>query len=164
MRCFITVGSTEFDALIAAATAPKCLEKMHRLGITELLIQMGGGKIELQEGQRCGVNIDFYNYKDDISTDIAEADLVIGHAGAGTCLEVLRARKPLVVVINEELMDNHQRELADRLAELGHVLCTLPNGLAKVLELPELFQRKPFPQPDYRILTTIIDRYMGIVD
>lgn len=47
------------------------------------------------------------------------------HTGAGSCLEVLGANKPLVVVINEELMNNHQVELADQLSSDGHLFyCT----------------------------------------
>jgi len=37
-------------------------------------------------------------------------------------MEVLAGHKPLVVVINEDLMDNHQLELAQQLHNDGHVL------------------------------------------
>jgi beta-1,4-N-acetylglucosaminyltransferase len=45
--------------------------------------------------------------------------------GAGSCLEVLAANKPLIIVVNEDLMDNHQMELASQLYSDGHALyCT----------------------------------------
>jgi len=47
---------------------------------------------------------------------------VVYFEGAGSCMEVLAASKPLVVVINEDLMDNHQLELAQQLYNDGHVL------------------------------------------
>jgi len=47
----------------------------------------------------------------------------VSPAGAGSCLETLEKGKPLVVVINEKLMNNHQLELAKQLHRDGHVLC-----------------------------------------
>ncbi|EFO18573.1 glycosyltransferase 28 domain containing 1 [Loa loa] len=164
MHCFVTVGSTEFDGLIRAVVERKCLESLNQIGITDLLIQIGRGKVQLKKGNRCGVNINYYRYKDDILQDITGADLVIGHAGAGTCLEVLRCQKPFVVVVNEELMNNHQWELAERLHELGHIFCTKPNDLAEIIRLPEILKRKPFAGPDYSILANTILRHMGIDD
>jgi beta-1,4-N-acetylglucosaminyltransferase len=48
--------------------------------------------------------------------------LVVSHAGSGTILQALRVDVPLVVVPNSELLDNHQVELADALAEQEYVV------------------------------------------
>ncbi len=46
-------------------------------------------------------------------------------SGAGSCLEALGAGKPLLVVVNDKLMDNHQLELARQLHMDSHLLyCT----------------------------------------
>ena len=92
-----------------------------------------------------------------------EANLIVGHAGAGTCLvseafifwfhcfqlqEALGLGKPFIAVINNALMDDHQKELAEQLAKDGHLLCALPENLATTLRNPSLFNLVPFPRND----------------
>lgn len=43
-------------------------------------------------------------------------------SGSGTILDALRMAVPLIVVPNEELLDNHQVELAEALAEQEYVV------------------------------------------
>lgn len=87
------------------------------------------------------------------------ADLIIGHAGAGTALEVLKLRKPMIAVVNDKLMDNHQTELADRLHELGHLIKTVPSELHEALLSPQLFSPKHFEHsPPNRFSNYLVEK------
>lgn len=46
------------------------------------------------------------------------------HSGSGSIMEALSLQKPLVVVINDRLMNNHQTELARQLCKDSHLLYT----------------------------------------
>lgn len=41
--------------------------------------------------------------------------------GSGTIIDTLRSNKPLIVVPNPTLLDNHQVDLAEELDKLGHL-------------------------------------------
>lgn len=94
------------------------------------------------------MTVRYFDYSPSIAQEITTADLIISHAGAGTALEVLRKNKPLICVINDELMDNHQTELAGELAARGHVYSATPGTLARVLGAAELGRLEPFPPAD----------------
>ncbi|GMG15312.1 unnamed protein product [Phytophthora fragariaefolia] len=51
-------------------------------------------------------------------------DLVISHVGAGSIMDGLALKKKLVVVVNTALMDNHQTELAEAMADQKYCLQT----------------------------------------
>jgi len=175
LHCFVTVGSTEFGKLVESILSSDVISALHSLGFKELYIQCGSGKIppdfnkeilgdaeESWRDVRCGIEIKMFHYKSNILAEMQRADLIIGHAGAGTTLEALELGKPLVVVINDALADNHQFELAERLAKDEHLLFTTPNELAETLKHPKLFDLNPFPKADPSIFATFLDAQLGI--
>lgn len=83
-------------------------------GCKTLTLQVGQGEI-LADTEIKGIKINSFSIKPSILEDIRNSDLVISHAGAGSCIDVLKVKKTLIVVINEDLMDNHQEELAKKL-------------------------------------------------
>ena len=87
---FVTVGTTEFDSLIRALDDPSVYALFARAGFTRLVVQMGRGQYEPlhRESAPSSLAVDVYRFKPSITPDVARADLVIGHAGAGTALEV----------------------------------------------------------------------------
>lgn len=48
--------------------------------------------------------------------------------GSGSIFETLTAQKPLIVVPNPLLMDNHQVELGEQLTEMGHLVSMVGAG------------------------------------
>ena len=84
---------------------------------------------------------------------------MIAHAGAGTALEVLRKGKPLICVINDDLMNNHQAELAEELSRGGHVLSATPSTLGAVFSEAQFDKLTPFPAVD----TAVFRDFLGAV-
>uniref|UniRef100_A0A8C9AFG3 UDP-N-acetylglucosamine transferase subunit ALG13 n=1 Tax=Prolemur simus TaxID=1328070 RepID=A0A8C9AFG3_PROSS len=127
MKCvFVTVGTTSFDDLVACVSARDNLQVIKSLGYNRLILQIGRGMVVPEPFSTESFTLDVYRYKDSLKEDLQKADLVISHAGAGSCLETLEKGKPIVVVINEKLMNNHQLELAKQLHKGGHLFyCTL---------------------------------------
>lgn len=74
------------------------------------------------------LEVEAFNYKHGTvwKTLYKNADLIVSHAGAGSCLEALENKRKLLVVINETLMDNHQIELASALKERSYLEYCLP--------------------------------------
>ncbi|CAB4253077.1 similar to Saccharomyces cerevisiae YGL047W ALG13 Catalytic component of UDP-GlcNAc transferase, required for the second step of dolichyl- linked oligosaccharide synthesis [Maudiozyma barnettii] len=74
-------------------------------------------------------------------------DLVISHGGTGSILDSLRLRKPLIVCVNDNLMDNHQQQIADKFENSGYIVsCTAtPSSLTKSLTTIQGTTLKQFP-------------------
>lgn len=70
MKCFVTVGSTQFEKLIFTILTDDILQQFSNIGINKLIVQNGSGKIpeclnyikspegeEVWEAKLCGVEV-----------------------------------------------------------------------------------------------------------
>lgn len=63
----------------------------------------------------------------------------------------------MLIVINEDLMDNHQSELASKLSETNYAEHCTVDTLEQSLNNIQSKQIKPFPKQDTTILANFID-------
>ncbi|CAK8697036.1 unnamed protein product [Clavelina lepadiformis] len=162
MSVFVTVGTTSFETLIETVTSKLIVQTLRTLGYKNLTVQYGRGIYEVEEVSCSQFSVTGYRYKSSILDDIENADLVISHAGAGSCLEVLEARKPLIVVVNEKLMNNHQFELAKQFHQDGHLLYCTCSTLASTLKDMDLSSLKPLPPPKTSQCVLHIKEHFGL--
>ena len=159
---FVTVGTTSFDKLIQVVSSDAVVEMFQKLGYSKLELQIGRGEYEPRERDNVnGVELTYFRYKDSIKDHIEQADLVISHAGAGSVLETLQAGRPLLVVINEDLMDNHQLEVAYQLHKDGHLYYCTPSQLLQVLHTLDISKLKPFESGQPQKFASFLDKVMG---
>lgn len=92
----MTVGSTQFDALIGAVCSKSAIDALRKRGITQIILQTGMGTFRPPgcEGRQSvadvnGMILYFYSFKNDISDDIRKAEIVITHAGSLWCIFLL---------------------------------------------------------------------------
>jgi beta-1,4-N-acetylglucosaminyltransferase len=204
MIVFVTVGSTRFDALVEAVISEAVLSTLRDLGYDRLILQRGNSIIKSEESdpesysiQQQGVEIEIWKYKPSIQAEFEQADLIISHAGelpvpnetncklniregSGTILDVLRLGKPLIVVPNPTLLDNHQEELASALQAQGYLKATsiqwallfvasgcsmtsTARNLASTIASFEPHNLVPFPPFDGSRFSKLVDEEMGFI-
>lgn len=158
-----------------------CLQALADLGYTKIVLQIGRGKFEPSENTD-SVELSYYRYKNSLEPDIVSADLIISHAGSGTCLEVLAKRKPLIVVVNQTLQvkffnfhaqrngtkllfllqDNHQIELAERLAKDDHLRYCTPETLIPTVSDFDASTLVPFEEGNPKLFADWLNNYFCV--
>ncbi|KAH8117375.1 glycosyl transferase [Phellopilus nigrolimitatus] len=172
MHALVTVGSTQFDDLVEVALSQPVLKSLFNKGFARLVVQCGkyaatSALGDANEGQwrlkREGIEIEVWTYKPSLKDEYDAAQMVISHAGSGTILDVLRLGKPLIVMPNPTLLDNHQMDLASELDRLGYLRASTPKTLAIDIESFETHNLQPFPPMDPSRFRNLLDEEMGFL-
>ncbi|KAF8389488.1 hypothetical protein HHK36_026183 [Tetracentron sinense] len=108
--------------------------------------------------------VDYFTFSSSIADHLKSASLVVSHAGSGSIFETLRLGKPLIVVVNEDLMDNHQSELAEELAERKHLFYARPQTLLQTITDMNLESIVPYPPADATPVAKLINMFLGFQD
>lgn len=192
--CFVTIGATaSFSALIKAVLSKDFCKALQSHKYTDLLIQYGKDGKTLYE-QSLSLNEEDFQGGSQLNISGFDIDMaglgrymrqakgtgvkgavdgvVVSHAGSGTILDALRISVPLIVVPNTELLDNHQVELAEVLAEQEYVVYGRLENLAQALDDAEALRKrqKEWPPPNSgehrqaRGLKGVMDDEMGFLD
>lgn len=149
-------ATVPFPELVELVLSQGCLERLKNYGFVRVIVQFGRGyKEEFKRGvntihgipQSCSLDdrelgccsgeslsmsvlgaleIIGIEYSTRVHDIVQIADLVISHAGTGSILDSLRLKKPLIVCVNDRLMDNHQQQIADKFQQKNYVWACKP--------------------------------------
>lgn len=166
----VTVGSTRFDELVAAVDNLAFAAAVRDAGYDRLVIQAGEGdymphRMFPSNCKSCllenGLLVEWFTYVPSLEPYFSSAGLVISHAGAGSIFETLRRGIPLITVPNRLLMDNHQKELAERLAADRLLVVASPERLTETVRSCDASSLRKYVSGDVCSMVDRIDEVCG---
>ena len=142
---FVTVGSTDFDALVARMD-----ELAPQLG-DEVVIQVG-------MGQYAPRNCKHFRFAPSLDEHYERAEVVVAHGGLGTIVEALERGKRLVCVVNPTTYDRHQENLLRNFTAQGYLIwCKDLEGLDGAIQQARMAHFNRYQPPECHIHEVIRD-------
>ena len=144
-RVFVTVGSTDFDALVEAVDALAPVLSLQ-------------GVMQIGHGRYIPQNMPYFRFAPSLEPYYEQRPLVIAHGGLATTMEVLKRGLPLISVSNPDRYDNHQEDLLEVMAEEGYLIwCRRLADLRQALENVQTTPLRPYRPPACEIHLVIND-------
>jgi UDP-N-acetylglucosamine transferase subunit ALG13 len=142
---FVTVGSTDFDALVQTVDA-----------LVPSL--QADGVMQIGHGRYLPANWPHFRFAPTLDPYYEKATLVIAHGGLGTTIEVLTRGLPLVSVSNPDRYDNHQEDLLEAMAQEGYLVwCRQLEELEQAIETAQTTPLQRYEPSECEIHLVISD-------
>ncbi|CRG98467.1 glycosyltransferase family 28 protein, putative [Plasmodium relictum] len=155
MYLFVTVGSTKFDELIEFIDNEEFHFFLKKKGFEYMTIQIGNGTYvpkliyKNKEDNNFLKKVNYFTFKNSLDDFYERADLILSHAGAGTTIECLRKKKKILIVVNTNLMNNHQMEFAEYMYSCNYLeMCKDLNTLKDNIHICLKKKYKILPKPN----------------
>ena len=120
-QVMITVGTYTFDALLEKMDSPEMIEVFKKHGYNRIVYQCGRSSYAVVNAQKL-IDCEVFGLTPKYEEYVANSKLIIGHCGAGTILDAIKKKVSAIIVSNETMMHNHQRELLDALVEENAII------------------------------------------
>lgn len=95
----------------------------------ELELQMNKDNFKTYISNKYSFKLKCFPFSRNINDFIEKSEIVVSHAGTGSIIDTLKLQKPLIVVTNSELMDNHQDDIANEFVSLNYCVKLTCNDL-----------------------------------
>jgi UDP-N-acetylglucosamine transferase subunit ALG13 len=147
---FVTVGSTDFDALIQAVD----------LLAPDLQVQ---GIMQIGHGQYIPTHLPYVRFAPSLDPYYEQASLVIAHGGLGITIEVLERGLPLVSVSNPDRYDHHQDDLLSAMSREGYLTwCRQLDQLGQAVRTASTQPLRRYEPPRCEIHLRILEFLQGL--
>jgi UDP-N-acetylglucosamine transferase subunit ALG13 len=147
---FVTVGSTDFEGLIARMD-----ELAPALG-DEVVMQIGLGSYEPRHAR-------YFRFAPSLDHYYDQAEIVVAHGGLGTIVEALERDKKLICVVNPITYDRHQEHLLRTFEAQNYLLwCKDLQHLDEAIQQARKMQFGRYQPPECHI-HEVIARYLGTI-
>ena len=159
-RAVVWSRSAPRNSTLYLPSGEKChqLKLLESRGIRRLVVPIGRTALLHKRvfGPCDGFSVECFRLSR-VSVNFGSVDF--GHAGAGSITETLRLGIPMLVVVNETLMDNHQQELAT-VGWHGYLHWTRVDDVRRRWKIMTL-TLETVPQPELVRFGKFVDRRMG---
>ena len=147
---FVTVGSTDFDALVAR------MDDLAPHLRTEVVMQIGLGEYTPTNGR-------YFRFAPSLDEYYDQAEIIVAHGGLGTIVEALEREKRLICVVNPATYDRHQEHLLHIFAEQNRLLwCKDLEQLGEAIRQAGETQFSQYQPPECQIHQVIAEYLSSI--